>query len=174
MKKIILLLSILFISFLWINSTFADAASDAWWYDDETSEWDTSEWDTSEWDTSEWSTSGWDTSDTIAVKISADFSALLPSNCAPKNDDWDYFCYVPKWITWFEIIMGWLIKYTTFIASLAWVLFIVVNWILYSMWWADDSLKSESKKRIMKTLSWLIVLLLSWVILHIIAPWVYV
>ena len=142
MKKIILLLSILFISFLWINTTFA-----AW---------------------------------LIEVKVSIDLSSLIPWDilhiwwwCYWKNADWDFICEVPKWVGWFEFIMAHLIKYITFIVSLAWVLFIVVNWILYSMWWADDSLKTESKKRIMKTLTWIIVLLLSWVILKIVAPWVY-
>jgi lysylphosphatidylglycerol synthetase-like protein (DUF2156 family) len=82
-------------------------------------------------------------------------------------------CNVPNWVSWFEIVLTWIIKFITFIASLAWVLFIVVNGILYSMSWVDESLKSDSKKRIMKTLSWIVVLLLSWVILHILAPWVY-
>ena len=112
-------------------------------------------------------------SNNIEVTISSDFSAILPGVCFPKNWDWDYVCSVPKWVNWFQIVMAWLIKYITFIASLAWVLFIVVNWILYSMWWADDSLKTESKKRIMKTLMGIILLLLSWAILHIIAPWIY-
>jgi len=82
-------------------------------------------------------------------------------------------CNVPEWTTWFEVVLAWIIKFVTFIASLAWVLFIVINGILYSMSWIDESLKNDSKKRIIKTLLWLIVLLLSWVILHILAPWVY-
>ena len=136
MKKFVIFLAIFFISFIWINNTYA------------------------EWET-------------IEVRISADFSTVLPWLCLPKNDDGYYICNVPKWVSWFEIVVASLIKYITFIAALAWVLFIVVNWILYSMWWADDSLKTESKKRIVQTLTWLIMLLMSWVILHIIAPWVY-
>lgn len=112
-------------------------------------------------------------SNSIEVKISADFSPILPWTCFPANSEGEYICAVPKWVSWFEVIMGWIIKYIVFIASLAWVLFIVINWILYSMWWADDSLKTDAKKRIMQTLWWIILLLLSWVILHIIAPWVY-
>ncbi len=111
----------------------------------------------------------------IKVKISSDFSAILPGQC-DKSGEWKssyYYCNVPKWINWFNIIMAWLIKYITFIASIAWVLFIVINWILYSMWWADDSLKTESKKRIIQTLIWIILLLMSWIILRIIAPRVY-
>ncbi len=85
-----------------------------------------------------------------------------------------YECTVKKWF-WSVIEMLWkIIKYFTYIAALAWVLFIVVNGIMYSMWWADDSFKTESKKRIIATLIWLAVLMLSWVILNAIAPWIYV
>ena len=110
----------------------------------------------------------------IKVYISIDFSPVIWI-CSQEwtAPDIKYFCNVPRWVNWFEIVMAWFIKYITFIASLAWVLFIVVNWIMYSMWWADDSLKTESKKRIIQTLIWLILLLMSWVILHIVAPWVY-
>ena len=97
-------------------------------------------------------------------------------------EDWDkdknnivinYKCTIKPWF-WTVIIMLWnIIKYFTFIAALGWVLFIVVNWILYSMWWADPSLKDEAKKRIVWTLVWLILLFLSWVILNLIAPWIY-
>jgi len=121
-----------------------------------------------------WISNTYAAGETIEVTITTDFSSILPNGiCLPKNDDWDYICKVPKWVSWFEIVVSWWIKYITFIASLAWVLFIVINWILYSMWWADDSLKTESKKRIMQTLVWLIMLLMSWVILKIVAPWVY-
>jgi hypothetical protein len=44
---------------------------------------------------------------------------------------------------------------------------------MYSMWGMDQSMKEESKKRIVKTIVWLIVLLMSWTILHIVAPWIY-
>ncbi len=141
MKKIILILSILIISFIWINNTFAEDAP-------------------------------WD-SNVVEIVISADFSPVLPWICYTENSDGEYICAVPKWVTWFQIVMWWFIKYLTFIASLAWVLFIVVNWILYSMSWMEDSMKTDAKNRIMKTLMWIIVLLLSWVILHLIAPWVY-
>ena len=67
---------------------------------------------------------GWN----IEIRISTNFSSVLPWTCAPANNDWDYICTVPKWVTWFQIIMWWLIKYITFITWLAWVLFIVVNW----------------------------------------------
>lgn len=102
------------------------------------------------------------------------------ANCEPiankKVKDWptlNYKCNVVKWF-WSVIKMLWkMIKYFTYIAALGWVLFIVVNGILYSMWWADPSLKDEAKKRIIWTLTWLIILFLSWVILNLIAPWIY-
>lgn len=71
-------------------------------------------------------------------------------------------------------IIGEMIKYATFLAGLAGVLFIVVNGILYSMSGMDAGMKEEAKKRITKTLLGLIVLLLSGFILNAIAPWIYV
>jgi exosortase/archaeosortase len=44
---------------------------------------------------------------------------------------------------------------------------------MYSMWWANESFKTWAKEYITKTLIWLILLLLSWVILYMVAPWVY-
>lgn len=85
-----------------------------------------------------------------------------------------YDCQVPKWAHWVIWMLWNMIKYLTFIALLSWVMFIVYNGILYSMWWADQSLKEESKKRIIATLIWLILLLLSWPILRFIAPWIFV
>lgn len=88
-----------------------------------------------------------------------------------KIEKWD--CKVKKWF-WDIIIIMWnIIKYFTYIASLSAVLFIVINWILYSMWWVDQTFKDEAKKRIQKTLVWLVLLLLSWIILKVVAPWVY-
>lgn len=88
-----------------------------------------------------------------------------------KNPKYD--CKIAKWF-WSVVYMIWeIIKYFTFLAGLWAVLFIVVNGILYSMSWVDQSMKDDAKKRITKTLVWLIVLLLSWVILNLIAPWIY-
>lgn len=93
-----------------------------------------------------------------------------------KAEEWKtqmYECNVQKWF-WSVIEMFWkMIKYFTFICALWGVLFIVINWILYSMWWAEPSLKDDAKKRIIWTLVWLVVLFLSWVILNLIAPWIY-
>lgn len=84
-----------------------------------------------------------------------------------------YDCKVKKWASQIVEMLGNIIKYFTFIVSLVWVLFIVYNGILYSMWWADPSLKDDAKKRIIWTLIWLILLLLSGPILQLIAPWIY-
>lgn len=81
-----------------------------------------------------------------------------------------YKCTIKPWFSSIQSMIGQIIKWFTAIAALAWVLFIVINWILLSMWW---EWKDEIKKRIVKTITWLILLLLSWVILSIIAPWVY-
>ena len=66
-----------------------------------------------------------------------------------------------------------IIKWFTYIAAIGAVLFIVINGIMYSMSGIDQSMKDEAKKRITKTLLWLVVLLLSWVILNLVAPWIY-
>ena len=103
---------------------------------------------------------------TIRINVTEDLSPIL-ENCTTTA------CYVPKW-TWAITEMAWsIIKYFTFIAWLWAVLFIVVNGILYSMSGIDQGMKDKAKERITKTLMWLILLLLSWVVLNIIAPWVY-
>jgi hypothetical protein len=66
-----------------------------------------------------------------------------------------------------------ILKYFTYIASLVWVLFIVYNWILYSMWGLDEALKTNAKKMIIWTLAGLALLFLAWPLLQFIAPWVY-
>ena len=84
-----------------------------------------------------------------------------------------YECIVKKGF-WSVAEMMWkIIKYFTYIASLWAVLFIVINGIMYSMWWADPSLKDDAKKRIMWTLWWLVLLFLSWAVLNLVAPWIY-
>jgi lysylphosphatidylglycerol synthetase-like protein (DUF2156 family) len=140
MKKIIILLLIIWASFLSANSVSANPPRD----------------------TSDKKSSG------IPVSVPINMSKFLPSICTSSDT-----CYVPKWTTWFQVVMAWIIKYALFISSLAGVLFIVINWILYSMAWMSDSLKTESKDRIVKTLIGIVLLLMSWTILHILAPWVY-
>lgn len=95
------------------------------------------------------------------------------ANCVPDTSGtwtWEFICTITPWFSSVQSMVWQIIKYFTWLAALAWVLFIVVNWMLLSMWWdwAD-----EIKKRIKKTIMWLILLLLSWVILYSIAPWIY-
>lgn len=82
-------------------------------------------------------------------------------------------CEIKKWTSAVTKMLSTIITWFTYLASLTWVLFIVYNGILYSMAWADTNLKTDATKRIIWTLLWLIVLLMSWPILQIIAPWVY-
>lgn len=90
-----------------------------------------------------------------------------------RNDDWTATCKIEKWTSAVTKMLSTIITWFTYLASLTWVLFIVYNGILYSMAWADTNLKTDATKRIIWTLLWLIVLLMSWPILQIIAPWVY-
>ena len=79
-----------------------------------------------------------------------------------------YTCEVQPGFWSVQTMLGGIVKYFTFIAGIAGVLFLVINGIMYSMW---D--KEEAKKRITKTLVGLIVLFSSWVILNLVAPWIY-
>ncbi len=91
----------------------------------------------------------------------------------PYTDLASHWVVQDTWVNWIQNVLWAIIKYATYIAWLAWVLFIVINWILYSTSWYDAWAKDQAKQRIIKTLIWLIVLLLSWTILHILAPWIY-
>lgn len=143
--KSILIKFLIIISFFifWTWSTFA-TSSESWW---------------------------------IIVKVSekipwAECSELYEDENDTELVTW-YECNVWKWFTAVTIMLWKIIKYFTYIAALGWVLFIVINWILYSMWWVNDEFKSKSKERIIWTLIWLVLLMLSWVILNMIAPWIY-
>ena len=109
---------------------------------------------------------------TITITVSEDVPWW---NCSaiPDTDPIMYECAVQKWF-WSVIAMMWeIIKWFTFIAALSWVLFVVINGIVYSMWWLEQSMKDKAKERIVTTLTWLVLLFLSWVILNMIAPWIY-
>jgi hypothetical protein len=150
--KIILLLSISI--FIWLNYISNTYAEDSWKVTVIVTE--QIPWAWCEEVKSDWKTKGWLTKKEV--------------------EDWEtqmYKCEIKKGF-WSVIEMMWrIIKYFTFIASLWAVLFIILNGILYSMWGAEPSMKDDAKKRIMWTLIWLVLLLLSWVILNIIAPWIY-
>lgn len=111
------------------------------------------------------------TGDLSAASI--DVTEKIPgANCGAKHD-WVYTCNPGRGFNGVMGVIGAMIKYFTYLASLACVLFIVINGILYSMAGINDGLKTGAKDRIVKTLLWLVILLLSWVILNAIAPWVY-
>ena len=102
-----------------------------------------------------------------------DVTEKIPwANCVSSGDG-IYTCNPGRgfdgvlWVVWA------MIKYFTYIASLAAVLFIVINGLLYSMAGINDGLKTWAKERIVKTLVGLVILLLSGVILNMVAPWVY-
>lgn len=96
------------------------------------------------------------------------------ANCGgASNEDGVYTCDVQPGFGSIVAMAGEIIKYFTYITALACVLFIVVNGILYSMAGINDGLKTSAKERIIKTLIWLVILMLSGVILNAIAPWIY-
>lgn len=113
----------------------------------------------------------WKTTTSKQVIVTTKIPWLECTQVKWKSDR--YSCTVESWFQSVVIMAGWIIKYFTFLAGLGAVLFIIVNGIMYSMGWIDQSLKDESKKRIWATLIGLILLLLSWVILNAIAPWIY-
>jgi len=153
MKKILIIVTLVFFSFNWI--TFAEGEM---WTDD------------SEVVSDE------------AANITIFVTEKIPwanCECMDKVDDKcptnpKYKCTIKPWFKTILDALGEFVKYFTFIASLVWVLFIVFNGIMYSMWWIEQSLKDNAKKRIVQTLIWLTLLFMSWVILNLIAPWVYV
>ena len=128
-----------------------------------------------------------DNSNTVKIRV----TEYIPwANCEKvswtwQDKDWSskdqfwneiptlYDCKVPKpanliyWMLWA------ILKYFTYIAALAWVCFIVFNWIMYSMWWVDEQAKTKAKERIVMTIIWLILLFLAWPLLQLVAPWVY-
>lgn len=85
-----------------------------------------------------------------------------------------YTCTIKPWFTTIQEMIWKIIKWIAAIATLSWVLFIVINWMRLSMWGMDSGAKEDAKKFISKTIIWLILLLLSWVILSVIAPWIYI
>ena len=110
--------------------------------------------------------------DVIKVKTPLNMHAIV-DGCPATPTDWVYECSIT---TWFQSIwksIGQIIKYFTFITGLAWVLYIIYNWIKLSMAWVNQEYEKEAKDDIKKTLLWLVLLLLSWMILNFIAPWIY-
>jgi len=138
------------------------------------------DWISTDWDLEDYTsrqlkrgeTSWWETNQSSSEWIQVNVTEKIPgANC--DWSDWDYTCTVKpgfKTVMW---LMWWIIKYFTYLAALGWVLFIVINWIMLSMWGMWWWSKDEIKKKITMTIWWLILLLLSGLILNAIAPWIY-
>ncbi len=109
------------------------------------------------------------TVDAISIEVT---ESVPGANCVAAGDG-IYNCNPGNWFDSVTNVLGAMVKYFTYITGLAAVLFIVINGILYSMSWLDAGLKDGAKKRIIKTLIGLVILLLAWVILNAIAPWIY-
>ena len=118
----------------------------------------------------------------LATPVHADWATIqvevterIPwAGCSKeKNSKWVYICDVGSWFSSIMVMMGKMIQYFTYITALCAVLYIVINGILYSMSWLDAWAKDSAKKRIIQTLLWLVLLLLSGTLLHALAPWVY-
>jgi len=106
---------------------------------------------------------------TIEIEV---WEAVPWANCE-KISEWKYKCTVKAWFWSVQDSIWEIIKYFTFITWLLWVLYIVINWILLSMWWLDSNLQKSTKDNIKKALVWVILLFISWLILNMIAPWIY-
>lgn len=104
----------------------------------------------------------------IMVTVSEDLTPIIDWEC--KEKDGYYECPVEKWFGSVQSMLGYMIRYATFLIGLVWVLFIVINGIMYSIGWED---KAGIKDRIIKSVGGLLLLLLSWVVLNAIAPWIY-
>ena len=102
----------------------------------------------------------------IQVPISTDLGGIIPWCGSSSCNVWTGFSVVKD-------VMWGIIKYFTYLAGLAWVLYIVINGVMYSMAGIDDGLKASAKERIQKMLIGLVLLMLSGVILNIIALWIY-
>lgn len=108
--------------------------------------------------------------DSIRVKVPLNLSKMW---LACEAESTYYACTVNTWFASVSTSIWQIIKYFTFITGLAWVLYIIFNWIMLSMAWLDQNMEKQSKDNIKKALIWLILLLLSWAILNFIAPWIY-
>lgn len=84
-----------------------------------------------------------------------------------------YICTIQPGFSSIMMMLGNFIKYFTAIASLAGVLFIVINGISLSMGWLDSEAQTRAKDNITRTILWIVLLLFTGVILNAIAPWIF-
>jgi len=160
MKKILILLWFalwLFLSFFLTQSAFAGPDCD--------------------WNDCVWaSPTQWGADGPKTIKLTT--TELVPwANCTLTTEEGDinkkYECEVPLGWKPVMIMMGKMIRFLTTVAIIGAVLFMVISGIQLSMGWLDGNAKSAAKDRIFKLLGWVILLLLSWPLLTLIAPWVF-
>jgi hypothetical protein len=120
-------------------------------------------------------TAFWTVQNTYAEeKNTVEVTEKIPWAHCIKNKNWRYDCRVERWFWAIMDIMWQMLKFFTYLAWLFAVLSLVGWWIAYSMWWANENMKNSAKDYIEKSLIWLVLLLLSWTILYMVAPWIYV
>ena len=106
-------------------------------------------------------------------KMVKEWGAYRPATAQDEKDNKaKIVCKIKRSFAWVVDMIWSVIEYFTFLAWIWAVLFIVINWIMYSTSWLSWE-KEKAKERIISTLIWIVLLLLSWVILNILAPWVY-
>jgi len=114
---------------------------------------------------------------TLSNSISITVTEDIPwANCYERGSTDGiprYICDVEEWFKWVTSTMWAIIKWFTYLTWLWAILFIIINSLMYMASWVDDSAKANAKKNIQRTLIWIVLLLLTWVMLNIIAPWVY-
>jgi len=151
MKLIKTLLFILLINITLSNSLNADESESAWNLSENVGE----------------SESNIEGGGTLFIPTSIDFSPVMGGTC---TDSW---CNI--WVdeSPLQNFIWKFTKYFAFLTILIAVLLIVVNGIYYSMSWLDEWMKTKSKERIVKTIQWIVLLLLSGIILKILFPWIF-
>lgn len=110
--------------------------------------------------------------DEISVTVPINLGPMWLSCDEKSSNNW-YTCKLQTWFWSAQTAIWTMIKYFTFITWLLWVLFIIISWIWLSMSWLSQDLSKLAKESLIKSIIGVIVLLLSWVILNFIAPWVY-
>jgi hypothetical protein len=75
------------------------------------------------------------------------------ANCE-KQDNWLYKCTTWRWFWAIMSIMWKMLKYFTYLVWLFAVLSLVVWWVMYSMWWANEGMKTKAKDYIQTSLIW--------------------
>lgn len=93
--------------------------------------------------------------------------------CDPNSESWCFYkCNVEPGFQSVSWLLWELIKFATFLAALASVLFIVFAGIRYTMSGTSGD-SDEAKKKIQEVAVGLVLLFLSGYILYFIAPWIY-